>query len=106
MKRKGGGEKGGEPPSALPIALSLALSLAPSDMLPVASAQSADTGAPLRKLITAPNLPLKHGNSAEKTKLSDANVARNGFTKYVREGKGRYVKTAGHDSRAPRELHP
>ena len=65
-----------------------------------------DTGAPLRKLITAPNLPLKHGNSAEKTKLSDANVARNGFTKYVREGKGRYVKTAGHDSRAPRELHP
>ena len=65
-----------------------------------------DTGVPLRKLITAPNLPLKHGNSAEKTKLSDANVARNGFTKDVREGKGRYVKTAGHDSRAPRELHP
>jgi predicted nucleic acid-binding Zn ribbon protein len=65
-----------------------------------------DTGVPLRKLITAPNLPLKHGSSAEKTKLSDANVARHGFTKYVREGKGRYVKTAGHDSRAPKELRP
>lgn len=62
------------------------------------------TGVPLRKLITAPNLPLKHGHSAEKTKLSDANVARHGFTKYVREGKGRYVKTAGSDTRAPKEL--
>lgn len=65
-----------------------------------------DTGVPLRKLITAPNLPLKHGRTAEKTKLSDANVARHGFTKYVREGKGRYVKTAGTDARAPSELRP
>jgi hypothetical protein len=65
-----------------------------------------DTGVPLRKLITAPNLPLKHGSSAEKTKLSDANLNRAGFTKYVREGKGHYVKTAGTDTRAPRELHP
>jgi hypothetical protein len=64
------------------------------------------TGAPVRKLITAPNLPLKHGASAEKTKLSDANLHRSGFTKYVREGKGRYVKTAGTDARAPRELRP
>lgn len=65
-----------------------------------------DTGVPLRKLITAPNLPLKYGRSAEKTRLSDSNVARHGFTKYVREGKGHYVKTAGGDSRAPSELHP
>jgi predicted nucleic acid-binding Zn ribbon protein len=68
--------------------------------------QDPATGAPLSKLITAPNLPLKHGRSAEKTKLSDANLNRTGFTKYVREGKGRYVKTAGHDSRAPSELRP
>ncbi len=65
-----------------------------------------DSGAPLRKLITAPNLPLQHGSSAEKAKLSDANVARHGFTKYVRDGQGRYVKTAGTDSRAPSELRP
>jgi predicted nucleic acid-binding Zn ribbon protein len=65
-----------------------------------------ESGRPIRKLITAPNLPLKHGSSAEKTKLSDANLNRAGFTKYVREGKGHYVKTAGTDTRAPRELHP
>jgi len=63
-----------------------------------------ETGAPLRKLITAPNLPLKHGDRAVKSKLTDQNLSRHGFTKYVREGRGRYVKTAG-AAALPPELH-
>lgn len=62
-----------------------------------------ETGAPLRKVITAPNLPLKHGDQATKAILSDTNLSRQGFTKYVREEKGHYVKTAG-DAAAPGEL--
>jgi len=65
-----------------------------------------DAGVPLRKLITAPNLPLKHGHRAEMTSLSNRNLAAHGFTKYVREGHGRSLKTASNDTRAPRELRP
>lgn len=54
-----------------------------------------ETGVPLRKLITAPNLPLRHGEAATRDKLSDANLARHGFTKYVRSGHGQFERTVG-----------
>ena len=63
------------------------------------------SGEPVRRLVTAPNLPLKHGASAQKSKLDPANLARHGFTRYEKEGKGRYVKTAG-DARAPSVINP
>lgn len=39
------------------------------------------SGRPVKKLITAPNLPLKHGQSAEKNKLSDAHLTAHGFAR-------------------------
>ncbi len=59
-----------------------------------------DTGEPVRRVITAPNLPLRHGGSSLKNHLSSSNLARHGFTRYEREGPGRYVRTAG-DAAAP-----
>jgi hypothetical protein len=64
-----------------------------------------ETGEPLRRIYTAPNLPLRHGDVATRAALSDASIARHGFTKYVREGRGRYVKTAG-DAAAPGVISP
>lgn len=62
-----------------------------------------ETGAPVRRVITAPNLTLKHADSSNRTKLGDNNLAKHGFTKYVKAGGGRYVKTAG-DPAAPKEI--
>ena len=59
------------------------------------------SGEPVKRVITAPNLPLKHGASALKNQLHPANHAKHGFTRYEREGQGRYVKTAGNPA-APR----
>ena len=64
-----------------------------------------ETGEPVRRVYTVPNLPLRHGEAATRTGLSDASIARHGFTKYVREGKGRYVKTTG-DAAAPGVITP
>lgn len=63
------------------------------------------SGEPVRRIISAPNLPLKHGTSAQKSKLNPANLAQNGFTRYEKEGTGRYVKTAG-DAQAPSVIKP
>lgn len=61
------------------------------------------SGEPVRRVITAPNLPLKHGTASAKNQLAPANLAKHGFTRYQREGRGRYVKTAG-DPAAPSVL--
>lgn len=53
------------------------------------------TGQPLRKLIATPNLPLRHGEAVTRDKLSDTNLARHGFTKYVRTGRGQFERTVG-----------
>jgi hypothetical protein len=42
-----------------------------------------------------PNLSLNHSDSADRRKLSDANLDRLGFTKYVNAGDGKFEKTAG-----------
>lgn len=63
------------------------------------------SGEPVRRVITAPNLPLKHGTAAVRNKLDPANLAKHGFTRYEREDRGRYVKTAG-DPAAPKSITP
>ena len=60
------------------------------------------TGNPLRKIYSAPNLPKKYTEAATKSKLTDANVEKHGFTRYEKDKlTGRYHKTAGKDKRAP-----
>jgi len=54
-----------------------------------------ETGEPVQRVITAPNLPGKWSDAATKNKLSDKNLDRLGFTKYQRAGDGTYEKRAG-----------
>lgn len=54
-----------------------------------------ETGEPVRRIPTMPNLPLTHSDAAEKTKLSNKNLDRLGFTKYEKAGDGQYEKKAG-----------
>ena len=54
-----------------------------------------ETGEPVRRAPVAPNLPLSHSDAAEKTKLSNKNLDRMGFTKYEKAGDGFYEKKAG-----------
>jgi len=53
-----------------------------------------ETGAPVRRVIQAPMVGGRHSTTSEKAKLSDSNLERMGFTKYVKGDKG-YEKTAG-----------
>ncbi|MFA7692006.1 MAG: FmdB family transcriptional regulator [Candidatus Hydrogenedentes bacterium] len=54
-----------------------------------------ETGRPVKRVFTAPHIA-GWGNSRQaKEMLSDANVEKHGFTKYVRSGKGQYEKRAG-----------
>jgi hypothetical protein len=53
------------------------------------------TGVPIRRKVTAPFSPPKpFGKHDKKEQLSDRNLEKLGFTKYVK-GKGGYEKTAG-----------
>lgn len=56
--------------------------------------QHPETGEPVRRVITAPNISTEHTPGKEKNMLSDKNLDRLGFTKYVNNGSG-YDKTAG-----------
>ena len=53
-----------------------------------------DTGAPVRRVPQAPYLGGEYSTHSENNKLSDANLDRLGFTKYVNSG-GTFEKTAG-----------
>ncbi|MFW6218431.1 MAG: FmdB family zinc ribbon protein, partial [Verrucomicrobiota bacterium] len=60
------------------------------------------TGNPVRKVYSAPNLPTRYTEAATKSKLSNENVEKHGFTRYEKDKvTGRYHKTAGKDRRAP-----
>ncbi|MFT5836762.1 MAG: putative nucleic acid-binding Zn ribbon protein [Candidatus Azotimanducaceae bacterium] len=60
------------------------------------------TGHPVRKIFHAPNVSSKYTEGATKSKLTDENVEKHGFTRYERDKvTGRYNKTAGKDKRAP-----
>jgi predicted nucleic acid-binding Zn ribbon protein len=52
-----------------------------------------ETGQPVRRAIVMPTLGL--GMSKAKSRLSNKNLERLGFTKYERKGKGYMEKTAG-----------
>jgi predicted nucleic acid-binding Zn ribbon protein len=50
-----------------------------------------ENGKPVRKLLAAPNAVTKFSSGT----LSDANLARHGFTRYQKAGGGAYEKSAG-----------
>lgn len=54
-----------------------------------------ETGKPVQRLLSLPNAPRKYGDSNVKSQLSDKNLDRMGFTKYVKSGDGTYEKRAG-----------
>jgi hypothetical protein len=54
-----------------------------------------DTGVPVRRLIGVPNAPKSWTDSQGKTKTSDPNLERLGFTKYVKGSDGKYDKLFG-----------
>jgi predicted nucleic acid-binding Zn ribbon protein len=54
-----------------------------------------ETGVPVRRVLTAPNLSLRYGEGATKKALSDRNLERLGFTKYQNAGGGRFERLAG-----------
>jgi len=53
------------------------------------------TGQPVRRVIQAPNVATRYTSSHEKKRLSNENLAANGFTRYEKSGDGTYEKTAG-----------
>ena len=53
-----------------------------------------ETGQPVRRVITAPALALKHSSRREREVLSDENLSRHGFSRYERTGEGTYERTA------------
>ena len=53
------------------------------------------TGAPVRRAIVAPNIAGNWSDMKSKSKLSNKNLERMGFTKYERKGKGYMERTAG-----------
>ena len=54
-----------------------------------------ETGDPVERVIQPPMIGGKHSTNREKNMLSDNNLDRMGFTKYVKTGDGTYDKTAG-----------
>lgn len=54
-----------------------------------------ETGEPVKRMVSAPGLALNHSDASDKTKLSDSNLDRLGFTKYQRSGDDTWDKTAG-----------
>ena len=54
-----------------------------------------ESGLPVERVPVVPNLSLNHSDSNDRRKLSDSNLDRLGFTKYVNAGDGKFEKTAG-----------
>lgn len=54
-----------------------------------------ETGAPVRRCITAPNIAGQWSDLKARSNLSNKNLERLGFTKYERKGKGYMERTAG-----------
>ena len=60
------------------------------------------TGQPVRRVITAPNIGGGWSEKGTKDRLSDKNLDRLGFTKYVRSGDGQLEKVVG---KGPKEIN-
>jgi hypothetical protein len=54
-----------------------------------------ETGQPIRRVITAPYVPTAYRPQSTDQALSDKNLDRLGFTKYVRKDGGGYEKRTG-----------
>ena len=54
-----------------------------------------ETGQPVRRVPVAPNIGGDYSEGSNKSKLSDANLDRLGFTKYQNAGGGHFEKRAG-----------
>lgn len=61
-----------------------------------------ETGEPVRRVITAPNIAGKWSDMKTKSQLSNKNLERLGFTKYEKRGDGYMERTAG--SMGPRSI--
>ena len=60
------------------------------------------SGHPVRKVFRVPNVSGKYTEGATRSKLTDENVEKHGFTRYEKDTvTGRYHKTTGKDKRAP-----
>ncbi|MGL4419522.1 MAG: FmdB family zinc ribbon protein [Gemmataceae bacterium] len=54
-----------------------------------------ESGEPVRKVFGTPNAPRKWTDRQGKANLSDKNLDRMGFTKYVKSDQGKYEKVVG-----------
>lgn len=54
-----------------------------------------ESGVPVRRIFTTPNAPKTWTGQNMKANLSDKNLDRMGFTKYVKDGNGKYEKVVG-----------
>lgn len=54
-----------------------------------------ESGAKVQRVIQAPNIAGNWSDATTKSKLSDKNLDRLGFTKYQRAGDGKFEKRAG-----------
>lgn len=54
-----------------------------------------ETGQPVRRIVQPPLIGGKHSSTRERNLLSDNNLSKMGFTKYVKSGNGSYEKSAG-----------
>ena len=61
-----------------------------------------ETGQPVRRVYNAPHIAGFGNERQAKQTISDANLEKHGFTKYVRNGKGYYDK---HTGRGPENLN-
>lgn len=61
------------------------------------------TGEPVQRIYQAPHIAGSWHDRQHKQAMSDKNLDRLGFTKYVKNGKGHYEKHVGH---GPDTLNP
>ena len=54
-----------------------------------------ETGKPIKRLISIPGIAAKYSDASDKSKLSDSNLDRLGFTKYEKSGEGTWDKRTG-----------
>ncbi len=54
-----------------------------------------DTGQPVRRCLSVPSVMGVWSDHKNKSRLSDSNLNKKGFTKYVKAGDGTYEKAAG-----------
>lgn len=61
-----------------------------------------ETGKPVRRVFSPPNISGEWSDAASKHRISDENLERHGFTKFQRVGKGQYERRAG--SMGPKQI--